>query len=188
MHPHSWQMVSHAMFTLMLFIANPTRAQTSAPPTTMDTPAGKMIVIDGSKSPGDIPEHAWWRHCFYKLAHASRLKATDYIDSLGLSPDDMSQVLRTAGQQAARDDECAKRIEGRQRELQAQGARPEALADAWQAITIDCRARDLDARDRLFERLTPEGREQLRVWADGIRRGMTVYWPANDIEQFKRPY
>ncbi len=173
MHSHSSLLVSSAMAALT-FIATETRAQTSTPPPTIDTPAGKMVVIDGSRNPSDIPEHALWRHCFYKLAHAKRLNATDYIDSIGLSREDLAQVLKTAEQQAARDDACAKRIE--------------AQPDASQEITLDCRYRDLEARGRLLERMSPEGREQLRIWGDGIRRGMTVYWPAKDIEQFKRPY
>ncbi len=124
MHSHTWLLVSQAMFALTC-IATDTRAQTSAPPTTIDTPAGKMVVIDGSRNPSDIPDHALWRHCFYKLAHAKRLTATDYIDSIGLSREDLTQVLKTAEQQAARDEACAQRIE----------AEPHAL----QEITLDCR-------------------------------------------------
>lgn len=151
-------------------------------------PAGKMVVIDGSKNPSDIPEHAYWRHCFHKLAHAKRLNADDYVETIGLSKEDADTVLTVANRQAARDDECARRIDARQSELRAQSAKPEALSQAFQDVTLDCRYRDLEARDRLLDSLSPEGRVNLRAWAEGIRRGMTVYCPANDLEQFKRPY
>jgi len=154
----------------------------------IDTPDGTMIVIDGSQHPEEIPEHWYWRHCFHKLSQTKRLGLNDYIQSIGLSPEDMASALKVADGQAARDIDCAKRIESRQAELKAQGAKPEALAQAFQDVTLECRYLDLEARDRLLEMLSVEGKERLCAWAVSIRRQMTVYWPAKDIEQFKRPY
>ncbi len=183
-----WSVISRQVF-LFSAMATSVGAQLSPPElTTIDTPAGKMVVVDGSKDPSEIPEHAVWRHGFYKLAHAKRLNLDDYIGAIGLSLEDTERVLNTANLQAARDDDCWKRLDARQSELRAQSATPEALAHAFQEVTVECRCRDLEARDRLLDSLSSQGRAHLRAWAESIRRGMRVYWPANDIEQFKRPY
>jgi len=71
--------------------------------------------------------------------------------------------------------------------LKDQHASAEAINQVYFDVTLECRYKDLAARDQLLEGLSPEGREQLMAWVQRTRRGMTVYVPVNELEFFRRP-
>jgi hypothetical protein len=152
-----------------------------------DTPAGKVYVIEGREHAEDIPEHAYWRHCFHKLANIKTLNSTERLDAIGLSPSELALVLKTASDQEQRDNDCRKAMTDRQDSLNAQHASQEAIRQVYFDVTLECRDRDLTARDLLLEALSPEGRDQLVAWVQNTRRGMTMYVPVNELEFFRRP-
>ncbi len=152
-----------------------------------DTPAGKMYVIDGREHPEDIPEHSYWRHSFHKLANIKKLESTDRLAAIGFSPQDLALVLKTASNQEQRDNDCQKTMTERQDALKAQHASQGAIDRVYFDVTLECRYKDLAARDQLLEVLSPEGRDQLVAWVQNTRRGMTVYVPVNELEFFRRP-
>jgi hypothetical protein len=152
-----------------------------------DTPAGKMYVIEGREHPEDIPEHSYWRHCFHKLANIKKLNSMERLAAIGLSSKELALVLKTASDQEQRDADCQKTITDRQDALKAQHASQDAINQVYFEATLECRDKDLAARDQLLEGLSPEGRDQLVAWVQHTRRGMTVYVPVNELEFFRRP-
>jgi hypothetical protein len=152
-----------------------------------NTPAGKMYVIEGKEHPEDIPEHAYWRHSFHKLANIKKLNSTERLAAIGLSPKELALVLKTAVEQETRDNDCHKSMTDRQDALKAQHASQEAIDQIYFDVTLECRYKDLAARDTLLEALSPEGRDQLMAWVQNTRRGMTAYVPVNELEFFRRP-
>jgi hypothetical protein len=152
-----------------------------------NTPIGKVYVIEGKEHPEDIPEHAYWRHSFYKLANMKKLNATDRLAEIGLSTKELTLVLETAGEQETRDNDCRKAMTDGQDALKAQHASEDAINKVYFDVTLACRDKDLAARDTLLEALSPEGRDQLLAWVQNTRRGMTVYVPVNELEFYRRP-
>ena len=152
-----------------------------------ETPVGKVYVIKGSEYPEDIPEHWYWRHSFHKLANIKTLNSTERLDAIGLSSKELALVMKTAADQEQRDLDCKKSMTEKQDALKDQHASVEAINQVYFDVTIECRYKDLAARDKLLEGLSPDGREQLMAWIQRTRRGITVYVPVNELEFFRRP-
>jgi hypothetical protein len=154
-----------------------------------DSPFGTMLVIEGKDTPEAIPQHCYWRHVFLKLSSIKKLESGQpWLERIGLSPAELAQVLEVAKAQEQRDNDCLKGITDKQDELKRQHATPDAINQVYYDQTIECRSRDLAARDALLEHLTPEGRERLVAWAEATRRSMTVHIRADEFDHFKKPY
>jgi hypothetical protein len=154
-----------------------------------DSPFGKMLVIEGKDTPEAIPQHWYWRHVFLKLSSIKKLdNGQPWLDRIGLSSADLAQVLKVANAQEQRDNDCLKGITDKQDELKQHHAKPDAINQVYYDQTLECRYRDLAARDALLEQLTPEGRERLVAWAEETRRSMTVHIRADEFDHFKKPY
>ena len=176
---HPWIVLSMSVMSLL--------GSQSPPYKQEDSPAGKVYVIAGSEHPEDIPEHSYWRHSFHKLANIKKLDSTERLDAIGLSSKELALVLKTAADQEQRDLDCKKSMTEKQEALKDQHASAEAINQVYFDVTLECRYKDLAARDQLLEGLSPDGREQLMVWVQRTRRGMTVYVPVNELEFFRRP-
>jgi hypothetical protein len=149
--------------------------------------ASKVVVIDGSVTPEAIPDHWVWRDAFYFLEMAKRRDLGFVFERLALSGRELAIVVAEAAAQPARDEACGKRIEAHREALVAQGASGEALTRAFVDDTLECRQRDLEARDRVLRALGSDGQFQLRMWIEEHRRTLKVTVPADELELFRRP-
>src|SRR5690349_20636070 len=99
----------------------------SSPYPQEETPACKVYVIAGSEHPEDIPEHAYWRHSFHKLANIKKLNSLERLDAIGLSAKELALVMKTAADQEQRDLDCRKSMSEKQDALKDQHASVDAL-------------------------------------------------------------
>ncbi len=149
--------------------------------------APALVMIDGSAAPAAIPEHWLWREVFYTVDMVRRKNLEIVRQTLTLRPSEFAVLYREAAAQRTRDDACLKRIEDHRRALEEQKAASDAIARAFQDDTIECRWRDLEARDRVLAALGPESLVAFQAWVEEHRRTIKVWVPASDIEHFKRP-
>jgi hypothetical protein len=148
----------------------------------------KTIRIDGSEWPDLIPDHCVWRNNFLRLSEIKKQGGeADVAYDLPLSKADADALYKEAALQPQRDAECDKRMIGRREELRQQNATPETTARALDAITIDCRTKDLDAADRVMDALTDEGRTTLAAWIEKRRRAIVAFVAEGEMETFKLP-
>jgi hypothetical protein len=183
----NFAMFSAYLIPIAMLVSTMSRPAQAAKYKEENTPAGKMYVIEGKEHPEDIPEHAYWRHSFHKLANMKTLNATDRLAAIGLSPTELALVLKTAAEQETRDNDCRKTMTDRQDALKAEHASQDAITQIYFDVTLECREKDLAARDALLDALSPEGRDELLAWVQNTRRGMTAYVPVNELEFFRRP-
>jgi hypothetical protein len=175
--------VSAAIVVLAVLVLSSAGVAAQGPPAAK----AKVVVLDGSATPEAIPDHWVWRDAFYFLEMAKRRDLAVVFERLALPERELAILLAEAVAQPARDEACARRIETRREALVAQGVKADALAQAFADDTLECRQRDLEARDRVLRALGPDSQVQVRAWIEEHRRTLKVTVPADELELFKRP-
>jgi Spy/CpxP family protein refolding chaperone len=145
----------------------------------------EIIEIDGGKTPELIPEYLLWEHGFGGLAIIKERQMTPALESLALSAEDAARVFGEAAAQADRERRRSERERARRTALAA--AKPSDLAAALRDVILDYRWDVLNARDRLLDSLTPEGRTELLRWMSERRTHITAYVPKGELDFFRQP-
>lgn len=163
-------------------------------PSIVYQPPPDTIVIDGSKTPEKIPEWLVWSMTFSGLHIVHGMMERNPEGSLPselrpMPTADLRLAFEEGARQIVREEECAKR----QRPMQEAWIRATTDVDRERATTaiwndvIECRTRDLEARDRLFEQLTPEGVLALSIYADGSRHRIVTTIGKADYAYYHLP-
>lgn len=149
------------------------------------TPAPGMVEIDGAKTPELLPEYLVWTQGLSGLSIIKRDNITPALEELRLSSRDADLAFAEARRQDDRDRQCADRT---RRVMEAmRNAEPAKIEVALRPAILACRWEVLDARDRLLDAMSPEGRATLTAWVLDGRRGIKAYVPKGDLEFFKQP-
>jgi hypothetical protein len=148
----------------------------------------KTTEIEGSAHPELIPDHAVWRSAFLRLSETRRMRGeAELAYDLPLAKADAGVLYAEAVLEPQRDAACASRYRARQEALRQESAPPKAAARALDDITIDCRAKDLDAADRVLDAMSEEGRQILTAWLEKSRRSMTMLVPEHELATYRLP-
>lgn len=182
-----------AILCLLLGPAIGASAQTSSPASTPgqtpkeQAPSG-MTEIEGSKTPELIPDHAIWRMVFLRLTEIRRRgEEADLAVLIPLGKADLATLYVEAMKQPTREEECRARYKARQQELAQANTSPAAAAQALDDLTIDCRAQDLDAADRVLDAVSDEGRRILTEYIESRRHSMSMLVPDRELRTYRLP-
>jgi hypothetical protein len=159
-------------------------ARGSAQPVKLPPPSD-YVEIDGSKNPQDIPEWDAWLAAFRVLSIANRKGSIAVPASLGLSDADLRLVFAEAAEQDKRNRVCEERVE-RLRPLLGK-EKVEVINERTRTLQLECRWMTLQARDRLLEALSAEGRTALAAWVSEQKAAMRVMVPKAELEHYKQP-
>jgi len=171
-----------AMFIMTASSALATQRSGSSQPTV----SSDVVVIDGSKTPEQIPDYLLWEMGFRELSELKSRNMDIALATLVLSQRDHDFVFAAADAQRARDGACS----AEQRNARAAlgpDAKPAALDRALKEVVLRCRWRNLDARDELFSSLTDEGRAALTAWSENVRRTIKSYLSKSDLDFYRQP-
>jgi hypothetical protein len=141
--------------------------------------------VDHKKTP--VPEWLAWETGFRILASTLRQPSKVITGSVGLSDDDLKLVLHEAGEQAIRDRQCEEQAKKVEPLLDVVPTPYGEINAKNQAIQIECRWRTLDARDRLFKTLSPEGMIALSTWIEQQKTGIQSYVPKGGLAHYRLP-
>jgi hypothetical protein len=163
--------------------AEPKTLQNPPPRSNAEPMSSDMVVIDGRVEPERIPEYALWRGAFYVVAHLKRERASkgtprtfpmigapDGTNTpMELSERDADLLEAEAARQRERDVACDAGLQRIIRQLTDEGKNPDQIADALVDPIIECRWKDLEARDRVLSQMSEEGAALVRAWVNGQR-------------------
>jgi hypothetical protein len=143
-----------------------------------------IVVIDGSKSPELIPQWHVWGFTFRVIAGGPRELPTAVL--LLVSKDEEKLIKAEADSVQKSDASCAER--GIKTYGLLKQGEPLLSVDAkMHAITLECRWKTLQARDRILEGLNPEARIALIKFVEDSKQGMTIKVPKNGLARYFEP-
>ena len=145
----------------------------------------EVIVIDGSKTPEQIPNWQAWLEAFHVMAGPAApevpIPSVIYI----VTTKAQQELIRKEAQRVLAEEqrvfsEALKLLEG----LNADNGRErQARMDV---LEMQRRRAALDARDRLLASV-PQAQSAFREYVDHVRRGFTVTTTRSQIKQFMLP-
>ena len=160
-------------------VAVTAHGQTQTPP-----PQADIVVIDGSKNPELIPQWHVWGHAF-RVFSGGRRELPTSIWFL-VSKEETQLVMKEADAVRKSDAECAERAM-RTYGLLKKGESLKSVDVKMHAITVECRWKTLQARDRILEGLNPEARIALVKFVEECKDGMTITVPKSGLARYFEP-
>jgi hypothetical protein len=152
-------------------------------PRPSDSPAEEIVVIDGSKNPELIPQWAAWEFAFRVMGGGPKeLPTTVYRV---VSGEERALILAEAQASLKRDKACQERV---QKLWPLVGIEKDSVINVkQQKIQLDCRWETLHARDRLLQRLRPEGQTELIRFVEDMKGGTKVTIPKRELAHYLQP-
>ena len=144
----------------------------------------EIIVIDGGRNPELIPQWHAWGYVFRVIAGGPRELPTSVL--LVVSKDEEKLVKAEADVVQKSDAACAERSI-KAYGLLKQGESVTSVDAKMHAITVECRWKTLQARDRILEGLNPEARVALIKFVEDCKQGMTIKVPKNGFARYLEP-
>jgi hypothetical protein len=161
----------------------PAKAATQSSTNVPVPPASDMVEIDGAKNPEMIPQWSAWGFAFRVIAGGPNMLPPALQQ--GLSKEEAAIVVGEALENQKRDAACQERL--REIEPSLPGGKAAAIDRRQAEMQIECRWQTLHARDRLLERLSPEGRAVLIAYVESTKAGTTVTISSRELAHYRQP-
>jgi hypothetical protein len=142
-----------------------------------------MIEIDGAKNPELIPQWAAWEFAFRVIAGGSRALPSTVRHVV--SKVEAASVIGEAVESQKRGAACRERLLKLRPLLST--AKAAEINRRQAEIEIDCRWQTLHARDRVLERLNPEGRVALNAFVESTKAGTRVTIAKRELAHYQQP-
>jgi hypothetical protein len=161
----------------------PPHAVAQSPPKFSSPETSAMIEIDGAKNPEMIPQWSAWEFAFRVIAGGSRMLPSTVHHAV--SKEEAAIIVGEAVESRKRDAAC----QGRMLKLQPLllTAKASEINRRQAEIQIDCRWQTLQARDRLLEQLSPEGRLALIDFVESTKAGTRVTIAKRELAHYQQP-
>jgi hypothetical protein len=173
----------HRLLFALLVVPLSASAQDKSPPHSPGPPSSELIHVDGSKNPELVPQWSAWAFAFRLIAGGPGMLPT--VVDRAVSKDEAAMILREAQAAQKIDPACERRM-SRLRPLI--GKEKASTLDAKaRAITVDCRWRTLNVRDRVLRALRPEGQAALIAFVESTKAGTTFTLTKRQLPRFMEP-
>jgi hypothetical protein len=147
------------------------------------------IVIDGSTTPEQIPEHIMWSSGFDAIVLLKEKQWTDHGPLgdllLQLPKGDIDLLYAEVAIHKERRERCHEK--GRRIYTSMQGQEVPKIEAAMKANTLGCRQEVLDSADRLLSRMSLDGRIALTNWMLNERTKVKSMMAKSELEFFRLP-
>jgi hypothetical protein len=150
-----------------------------------------VLLIDGRKEPGQIPEWVTWEHGFMILASwKGRDSGFNHDLREQLTASEFDALQREADAQHDRRARLEEKALALRKALDVDSGRKEA-AEAFDAqafeIELGYRREILAARDRLLDSMSPDSQAAVQSWMNDLKRDMTARVPKSDLAHWRLP-
>jgi hypothetical protein len=146
----------------------------------------KVITIDGSKNPEQIPQWLAWQEALRVMGMPAQLDLPIPTSIWHVTTAEERDFIRKESVQSLeREDEV-----GAQAMKIFQSVTQETRAgDEERVRQLDLRRKQaiLDARDRLLIKLTPEGQSALRGFVEEVKKGTKVFVLKSQLADYMKP-
>ena len=142
-----------------------------------------MVIIDGAKNPELIPQWSAWGYAFRVISGGPR-ELPSVVHKV-VSPDERAMIIREADAVQQIDKDCQARLL-KQHTIIGRG-NLERLDAKLREITVVCRQKTLDARNRILAALNPEGATALIMFVESTKDGTSLTIRKRDLPRFLEP-
>ena len=153
--------------------------------------APKMVVIDGSKTPDEIPQYLMWESAFRiftRLSPVDDLPEGSGIDIQAFLPRrEWLAVLAEAKVQVAAQEACRTAGTARLDELRKLKRSNSEIYEDLANVAVACREESITSGERLASRLSQSGRDYLLRWVRESRKSMSLEIAESELAFFRRP-
>ncbi|MGH9311068.1 MAG: hypothetical protein ACRD1U_16950 [Vicinamibacterales bacterium] len=150
-------------------------AAESAPP--------EMMFIDGAKNPELIPQWSAWGYAFRVISGGPR-ELPSIVHKV-VSADERAMIIKEADAVQKIDKACTELLL-KQHTVIGRG-NLEALDAKLREITVACRQKTLDARNRILAALNPDGATALIMFVESTKEGTSLTIRKRDLPRFLEP-
>ena len=161
----------------------PPHAAAQVPPKLSSPATSEMVEIDGAKNPEMIPQWSAWEFAFRVFAGGSKVLPSPLREAV--SKEESAVIVGEAVENQKREAACKERLLALRPLLQT--ADNAEINRRHAEIQIDCRWQTLHARDRLLERLKPEGRTALIEFVESTKAGTRVTIAKHELAHYQQP-
>jgi hypothetical protein len=151
----------------------------------------KIVEIDGSKTPSEIPQYLLWETTFRFLARRpspENLPERSGIDIEASMPRaDLLLIHAEAMRQLAAQSACGERLSAILGGLNSSNTNRDRIQDDLNRVMLECREASIVAGEQLANRLSRSGRTYFLNWVLERRKTITVSIPEEQLAFFKRP-
>jgi hypothetical protein len=166
-----------------VMVASGSGAAQMPTPRPSDPPPEEIVVIDGSKNPELIPQWSAWEYAFRVMGGGPKELPTSVYRVVSM--EERALILAEAQASLRRDKACQERVE---KLLPLVGKEDNSVVNAKQReIQLDCRSETLHARDRLLQRLRPEGQAELIRFVEETKAGTKVTIAKRELAHYLKP-
>lgn len=180
---------------LVVLSLAPIRAQDKSPPQSAHTPPAGTLVLDGAKNPEFFPEWFKWEGFFTSMAGAPLsgvvvhgIKLPPLHEQIGFSEADLAIALNEVKRFQQYRQVMETQVRSLNAGMKAEGKREEDILAAVHQVDLTYRYKILDARERLYGQLSPEGLGAIRRWIDQQLQGTTMYLRGSAKATFRLPW
>ncbi len=145
--------------------------------------APELVQVDGAKNPELIPQWSAWGYAFRLIAGGRRELPTLVHEAL--SGDERAMVLNEADAVQRIDKACQEQVS--QLHPLVGKEQPAVLDAKLREITVTCRRKALDARDRVLSAINPQGAIALIMFVESTKSGTSLSIPKRDLARFLEP-
>jgi hypothetical protein len=146
-------------------------------------PEAEMMFIDGARNPELIPQWSAWGYAFRVISGGPR-ELPSIVHKV-VSADERAMIIREADAVQKIDKECHE-LGLKQFSIIGRG-NLEALDARLREITVACRRKTLEARDRILAALNPEGAGALIMFVESTKDGTSLSIRKRDLPRFLEP-
>jgi hypothetical protein len=146
-------------------------------------PEPETMFIDGAKNPELIPQWSAWGYVFRIISGGPR-ELPSVVHAV-VSPDERAMIIKEADAVQAIDKACHGRLL-EQHTILGRG-NLEKLDARLREITVACRQKTLDARDRILAALNPEAASALSMFVESTKEGTSLTIRKRDLPRFLEP-
>jgi hypothetical protein len=153
--------------------------------------APKMVMIDGSKTPDEIPQYLMWETAFRFFTRLSPVdglpEGSGHPVQAFLARADWSAVLAEAKLQLAAQEACRIALKARFEELRNLKRSDREISGELATMAVACREESIKSGESLASRLSPAGRDYFLKWIRDSRKSITAEIAESDLALFRRP-
>jgi len=182
-----WPTAKRCLLGLVVACATQLHAEAIQAPTGSDP---EEVVLDGSKNPDIFPEWFVWEHTLQWVggAGAAGTRPVPLRQELGVSRTELTFLLEEVRKLKLLQVILASQLSETRTAEHGKGKSEEQIRDATETVNLAYRYKILEARQRIYDRLSPASLIRLRSWMSEIMKGTTVQLRGRAIKAFRYPW
>jgi hypothetical protein len=144
-------------------------------------------VLDGAKTPELFPEWFIWELTFQSLPSSQTTRKIPPHVELGVTEAELKVLQNEVRAFKELQRNLGEKLRATRNAAVSRGKSEDQIRDATHVVNVEYRLQVLDARQRIYEQLSPESLIRLRTWIEQLIRGTQVHLRGRAVQLFREP-